>query len=672
VVFNNPEGHLSAESIDFNLDDQTGTFHKAAAIMTVPKADRAQFGNQDPDVYFFGETIEKIGARRYRITNGGFTTCVQPTPRWEMVSDSAILNLNDYAIARNTVLKVKGVPLFYLPVVYYPIRNQDRATGFLLPTYGASTVRGQSISNAFFWAIDRSQDATFFHDWFTRTGQGIGGEYRYVSDAQSSGNLRVYRFAQKQATYTQLGSTTTLPESTVYQVTSAVTQQIGRSMRAQVNVDYFSNIFLQQLYHQNLYQATQGQRRIAGGLTEAHGPLSAGFYYSRSEYFSSNNVSSVYGNTPRITAAIAPQRLFGTPVYASLNTEYSYLPNRFVTAGVTTSDTSMGRVDIAPAVRAPLSKLTFLTVNTTAGFRSTIYSRELDATGQLVPGTLAREYFSTRTELIGPVFTKIWDTPDSQSIQRMKHVIEPGFAVDYVSSFSNQASVPTVTSDPADYVVGGAMRFTYGLTNRLLYRERPRDGRGGATREFMSIAVQQTYYDNPQSSRHDPTYVTSLTRSDAVTLSPVALVARVSPNTAIDSNTRIEYDVNGNGLQSFMTGARLTIKGTASNLNYSRQRATPTSPVTSFMTGSSTLNARQWRGTYSLSWDLARAYIVSQSVIGTYMAQCCGIQFELQEYHFPANSGYPVTSDRRFNFGFVLAGLGTFSNFFGAFGGMVR
>src|SRR5262249_10282546 len=160
----------SAESIDFNTESMTGTFHKAWAVMTLPKADRMQFGNQDPDVYFYGDTIEKVGPRRYKINSGWFTACVQPTPRREMVSGHVTLNLDDYAISENTVLRVTGVPLFYLPVLYYPIRNQDRATGFLLPTYGTSTIRGQAISNAFFWAIDRSQDATFFHDWFTKAG----------------------------------------------------------------------------------------------------------------------------------------------------------------------------------------------------------------------------------------------------------------------------------------------------------------------------------------------------------------------------------------------------------------------------------------------------------------------------------------------------------------------
>jgi hypothetical protein len=36
-------------------------------------------GSQDPDVYFYGRTIEKIGRRKYKITKGGFTTCLQPT-----------------------------------------------------------------------------------------------------------------------------------------------------------------------------------------------------------------------------------------------------------------------------------------------------------------------------------------------------------------------------------------------------------------------------------------------------------------------------------------------------------------------------------------------------------------------------------------------------------------
>ena len=77
VVFSNPEGRVAAERVEYNVTEGTGTFHDAYGSMSLgPTVDRAQFGNQDPDVYFSGETIEKLSERSYRITKGGFTTCV--------------------------------------------------------------------------------------------------------------------------------------------------------------------------------------------------------------------------------------------------------------------------------------------------------------------------------------------------------------------------------------------------------------------------------------------------------------------------------------------------------------------------------------------------------------------------------------------------------------------
>jgi hypothetical protein len=94
-----------------------------------------------------------------------------------------------------------------------------------------------------------------------------------------------------------------------------------------------------------------------------------------------------------------------------------------------------------------------------------------------------------------------------------------------------------------------------------------------------------------------------------------------------------------------------------------------TKPVNSFLSASVRAQAAQNRinGTYSLSWDIARGYVVSQGVVASYMAQCCGVQAEFQQFNYPV--GFPISADRRINFAFVLAGLGTFSNFFGAFGG---
>ena len=51
------------------------------------------------------------------------------------------------------------------------------------------------------------------------------------------------------------------------------------------------------------------------------------------------------------------------------------------------------------------------------------------------------------------------------------------------------------------------------------------------------------------------------------------------------------------------------------------------------------------------------------------MAQCCGVRADFQIVNFLPSVSSPIPSDRRLNFAFVLAGLGTFSNFFGLFGG---
>jgi len=674
VVFADANGRIAAERVEFDLGTGTGTFHDASGSMSMGKAaNPRQFAGQDPDVYFYGETIDKLPDRKYRISKGAFTTCVQPTPRWQLTSGSVQITLDDYAFARNTVLRVKGMPLLYLPVVYYPLQEDERATGFLLPTYGASTYRGQAISNGFFWAINRSEDVTLMHDWFTKAGQGVGGEYRYVADSQSSGNFKIYEFFRKQTEVTSGSETSIVPANTSFEITSAVNHRISQRLRARARVDYFTDILTQQLYHQNLYQATRSTRVIDGSLSGSYGRASVSAQFQRNEYLSGTSSSSVYGNAPRIAASLAPQMLFGTPIYASVNTEFAYILNKQLINGEVgrpQDDQSLGKWDLSPSIRIPLSKLTYLSANTSASYRSTYFSRSYDSTGSiLTPNALLREFVTVRSEVVGPVLTKIWDTPESTHTERMKHVIEPTIAADYTTEFANQLNVPK-TNDAADYVVGGAARITYGLNNRLFYRSRATEDSRSQTREFLTVGVQQTYYTNPQSSLYDTSYVSYSGRPKPVELSPVAATARLSPSTAFDANARVEYDVNGNGLQSFSTGGTYNAARGAANLTFSRTRPSPASQPNSFLTGSTSMRFRDTRvnSQYLVNWDVARRYIVSQTISTSYMGQCCGIQAEFQKFNYQPSAALPFPADRRFNISIVLAGLGSISNFFGAFG----
>jgi hypothetical protein len=526
--------------------------------------------------------------------------------------------------------------------------------------------------------MGRSRDLTLTHDWFTRSGQGYGGEYRYIANAQSSGNVRVYRFARKETAYESGASSVILPANNSLDVQSAVNHRLSQRLRARARVDYFTDSLTQRLYQQNIYQATRSTKIIDGSVSGTFGRLSTSAQYQRNEYLTGETESSIYGSTPRLTAAIAPQMLFGTPIYASANTEYAFIPSRRIGQNdggqrVVLSDTSLGKWDVAPSLRVPLSRLTYLSANTSASYRSTLYSKSksLDGDEELASDNLVRQFLTVRTEVIGPVLTKIWDTPESERTERMKHLIEPTFAVDYTTEFANQSLVPN-TNDQADQIVGGAARVTYGITNRLFYRSRPQENVRGQTREFMTVTVQQSYYTDPLASLYDTTYVSG--RPKQVSLSPIAVITRFSPTVAFDTNGRVEYDVNGNGLQTLSAGASANTLKVSSNLTFSRSRLTPSSDPSTFLTGSSGLRLREGRvtGQYAISWDVARGYIVNQSVATSYMAQCCGVQVEFQNFNYGPDTSltqFGLPADRRFNVSLVLAGLTSISNFFGAFGG---
>ena len=544
---------------------------------------------RNPDVYFYGNTIEKLSARSYRLTRGGFTTCVQPTPRWEVTSDSIVINLNDYAIARNILLRVKGVPLMYLPILYYPITDDERATGFLLPTYGASTLRGQTFSNAFFWAIGRSQDATFFHDWFTTAGQGAGAEYRYVASQASYGTFRFYRLDQRQAEFRQSGGVAILPAQSSYQFTGTGSQAIGTAVRLHERVDYSSSLITQQLYQQNLYQASNATRTVEAGLAGTWGGLTTSALFQRIETFTGAETSQVYGAGPRVTAAVAPQRLLGLPVYGSVTSNFAYLPYRQVTKGMVTSDRSLARLDVLPTLRAALSRLSFLTFNTSLSYRTTYYSRSADLRGRVAEESLTRRYFSLRSDIVGPVLAKVWDTPGSGFSERMKHLIEPTFALEYVPTIDNSARVLTLT-DSTDVILGGATRLTYGLNNRLLYRARTLDGSAASTVQFLTVGIQQTLYLTPNASLNDNQYVSTSFRTREVDVSDIALSVRVTPSARLDSTTRLEYDVQGEGLHVMTTGTTAQLGQSSTTISYSRYRRRPSSRPESSLSWSTALN----------------------------------------------------------------------------------
>ncbi len=134
-----------------------------------------------------------------------------------------------------------------------------------MPSYGASSYKGQTISNAFFWAINRSQDATILHDWFSKTGQAVAGEYRYMS-LGGTGNVRTDFLNEKPTTFIDTdGTEVEQPGRRTFRVYGNLSQSLGGSWYAQGRADYSSDLAVDRLYDIELLardEAHEELRRI--------------------------------------------------------------------------------------------------------------------------------------------------------------------------------------------------------------------------------------------------------------------------------------------------------------------------------------------------------------------------------------------------------------------------
>jgi LPS-assembly protein len=678
VVFVSGTNRISAERMEFNTRTKTGTFYVASGIANLENRgiDRSLFGTQEPDAYFYGETIEKIGPKTYRITRGGFTTCVQPTPRWEMTGSTVTLTLEKRAVMTNMLLKVKDVPVFYLPAMYYPINKEDRATGFLIPIYGQSDIKGQTLSNRFFWAINRSQDATLYHSYYSKTGQSFGAEYRYVQSGASSGNVQTSVVREHDSTtYVESdGTETVVPGIDSFTVTGSVLQQLPANLRLTGNANYFSSLVAQQRYQQEVYRATNRTRNFGINVAGNWGANSLSGTVDRNETFTNDTESTVSGSAPRLNYSRSEKRIGGVPLYFGASSEYVALIR---TGRTPTGEIPLGlkRIDVVPTLRFPFTKLQYLTFNSSIRYHETFWSESyapresVDERPVRIAEGVHRRYFDLSTSITGPVFTKIFNTPGSSYAQKFKHVIEPSLIISRKTSFDNALRI--IPLEGTDYTVGGHTDYTYALNNRLYAKK-------DSAREILNVGIQQTYYTDANAASVDFNYQSTQGLLPPSNFSPIALQVRVSPTNITDATMRLEYDTNTNSLRAISANGGVVAGWALINAGWSVNRSVPRLVTDKAITVSHYLNptvvirkpGNALGGSYSFNYDMLNKAFMNQSVVAHYNTQCCGIALEYQRFNFGTRQGeVGVPKDRRFNLSFTLAGIGTFSDLFGAFGG---
>ncbi len=647
VVFIRGEERLSGDRAE--MDDQGRGFFENAV------------GFVEPGVFVEGRRVERVDSDTYRVEGGKFTSCSQPNPRWGFSSSSARIEVDDKVVAKNAVFKVKGVPVLYVPYIYYPIRKDGRSTGFLFPHFGYSSYRGFNAGTGFFWAMGRSADQTFYGDYFSKLGYGFGHELRYTLAAPSRGNFRTYVF-----NLTQPGTGGTADATTLdYDIDWNALQMLPGRTRAALSVRKFSNLSFQQRFQDNFnYASNRTERWSASVDKDLRFAVLSAYADTQSTYFGTD-YTRVNGRAPGVSLRRFPRQtglggiVFGLEATADR-----------IRYGDGDRVDTWARYDVAPTLSRPFS-LSFLEFNPSVGYRYTrygaSYGTDENDENAIVGPPLDRSFFETQVEMRGPTFSRVFDTPGFGYSDRFKHVIGPEVSWTYRTRVEDFNSIPKFDGD--DYYLG-TNQVAYSLVQRFYAKRRGPTGKPVAY-EFFSWRLMQTYYVQISDGQNnfDPNYSSSAFGPGYKPehLSPLMsrMRLRASPDFSLDY--QVEYDVNfeqirRTGVFGNLTLPRLALTGGWSRSVRLSEDASQRTVAAHSLRGSAAMELMPRRLFVEGSADYDALNHVLWQLRGQvrYSVQCCGLAVEYIQYNWNGRN------ERQWRFNLELANVGSMGNFLGA------
>jgi lipopolysaccharide assembly outer membrane protein LptD (OstA) len=180
VVIHEGSDTLRAEFVEFEVDALKG-------VMLQGRLEAGETG-----FVLSGERIRKTGPDTYDVDKGVFTTCRCPDPQdenpWQMRSEKAVVDVDGAVIAQNSNFDILGVPVLWFPWITYPLRS-TRKTGFLFPSFNASSRTGGDVTLPYFWAVADNVNVIFRGSYLFERGFMPGATVEYVQGEQSFGRF---------------------------------------------------------------------------------------------------------------------------------------------------------------------------------------------------------------------------------------------------------------------------------------------------------------------------------------------------------------------------------------------------------------------------------------------------------------------------------------------------
>ncbi|HNW44144.1 MAG TPA: LPS export ABC transporter periplasmic protein LptC [Elusimicrobiales bacterium] len=191
---------------DFVIDDDTGIVYGTSGSMNYG-AETGQINNGRfvyRDFIFRGRSIE-FDHDNYVYKKASITSCDQDPPHFNLRASRMYLVPGSHFLAYNTVFFVRGIPLFYFPVLYKPFGGGTPFVSIFRPGYDQRN--GFFMKSSYVFRVNPETRAKAFLDYFGRRGVGLGGEVDFQRPEKNISNASFYRIREYGSEEARWGAT---------------------------------------------------------------------------------------------------------------------------------------------------------------------------------------------------------------------------------------------------------------------------------------------------------------------------------------------------------------------------------------------------------------------------------------------------------------------------------
>jgi LPS-assembly protein len=616
IKFTRGPEHLEADSVTFNIETKEGDFINV----------RGEIG---PGFFINAAEAHRTAEGLYRLKNATVTTCCDGSrPGWTMALARATVVPDKRVTARNSVLRLENVPIFFMPYMTVPSIDRSRSTGFLMPSVGNSTTKGRSFREAFYWAISRNADATVTGEYFTKRGISGGVDFRVIPDRNS--RIQVESLFARD----RLGQGGRSARIFAY-------GDFGRGFRGVADMNLVSSFVFRQVYEDGLNIISSPLEHSVAFMSRNQPYMSTNFEFARNGVFFTDEPTVVLRKFPTMEIGFPSRRIGNLPFYFSGETGLAGVSRR---DAALTTPSFVDRFDLHPIVEMPIVRSSLLDWSQRIGFRETAYTHSRE--GRTVLGdALNRMTFEYSSSFVGPQLER--------DFGRWRHVIEPSVETRYVGGPDQFRS--TIVVDDVDLITR-TNEVEYAITNRFF-----------TNREVFSWRLAQKYF-------FDPTFggaiipgrrnvfapvldITGFAFADGLRrTSPIVSTMRLSTNPSTSTDFEVDYDTRDHRFRSagiIGTANRGQIGGSVS---YFFTRRSAIEIPNNQLRGTVTYGNQGkpgFSGAFAFAYDVQHSLFQGSTAQVGYNFNCYGLSFEVSQFNLGARD------ERRFRFAFTLKDLGS-------------